>query len=140
MVPARRSLRLTPADQERIKVLLARSGVDASSSEILVAALAHYRAQLPLAADVVEELNVQLTQEEGRANDTKVTSFSLQEHEAASLDELLRTATLTRRFSTNALVRLALLVFSFAAPEVVRAACLSLPSRPKPGPRRAAIR
>ena len=132
----RRSLRLTTADVERVNALRLRSGVNVSFSDVFVAALVHYRAQHPLADAVMEPLNAQLmrdTVENG--DDAKVTSFSLLHHEADTRDDLARTSRLTRRLSKNALVRLAVLVFSFASNEVVRSTCLTLPPRPRPGPR-----
>lgn len=126
----RRSLRLTASDRARISSLQQRSGIDASSSEILLASLAHQRRQLPLEPEALEQLQAQLDAEDAAADiDDHITSFSLRDVEDVELVRLVDAL----GSSVTSTVRLALLVFSVALDSSQRSHLLTLPARARPG-------
>ena len=122
----RRSIRLTSADQARLKAITQRCPVQLNASAAILAALAHYGSNTPTAEQ--SELFLGVLRLEDDLPSIRST-ISLLPAEDAEVDDLLRSAHLPRRFSFAALVRLALVMFSEATDAQIFTAAMMLRRR-----------
>lgn len=122
----RRAVRLTEADEARVRALAQRSRFPSSSrSAVILAALDFYASQQPLTEDASEALAAQLRLEDTLPSQR--STITLLPTQDAKADQLQRHTTLSRRFSFPELVRTALLLFSSADDATVYTAFLMLP-------------
>ena len=121
----RRAIRLTEADDERVRALVLRSRIVSSRSAVVLAALDFYATQQPITDDAAEALAAQLKLEDHLPSHR--STITLLPTQDSKLDQLQRHTTLARRFSFPELVRTALLLFSSADDATVTTALLMLP-------------
>jgi hypothetical protein len=121
----RRAVRLTEADEARVRALVLRSRISSSRSAVALAALDFYASQQPLTDDAADALAAQLKIEDHLPSQR--STITLLPTQDSQVDHLQRHTTLSRRFSFPELVRTALLLFSSADDATVTTALLMLP-------------
>jgi hypothetical protein len=121
----RRAVRLTEADEARVRALVLRSRISPSRTAVALAALDIYASQQPLTDDAADALAAQLKIEDHLPSQR--STITLLPTQDSQVDHLQRHTTLSRRFSFPELVRTALLLFSSANDGTVSTSLLMLP-------------